>query len=124
MAYYTIEGCTGNHVEYDEDGGEIETDCSYEVGNKFEIFLDHFMGVLMHSSNGMGALEVEESRATCVDCNEPIADGAHDHFKLPFADAYGADVEGTPSATSDSVWFKVDYGDGWKFDVRISESRD
>ena len=124
MSYYTIEGCTGNHVEYDEDGDEIEADCSFEVGNKFEIFLDHFKRVLAHERNGMGELLVGESGPTCADCNETIADGAETRFSLPFADYYGADVEVTPSATSNSVWFKVDYGNGWKFDVRVSESRD
>ena len=125
MSYYTIEGCTGNHVEYDEDGDEIEGDCSYRIGNKFQIFQDFFFDMLKHKDSAIDHDYVIEMEPTCADCNEAITDGAEGRFDTPdtVSGFYGADVKRTPSATSNSVWFKVDYGDGWKFDVRVSEAR-
>ena len=121
-----VKGCIGDHIAYDEDDCEYYEEGSREIGNKFEIFKRFFFELLIHEDSAIDHDYVIEMEPTCTDCNEKIADGAEGRFDTPdtVSGFYGADVEGTPSATSDSLWFKVDYGNGWKFDVRISESRD
>lgn len=119
-----IKGCIGDHIAYDEDDCEYYEAGSYEVGNKFEIFKDFFFDLLRHEDCAIDHDYVSEMEPTCAGCNENVADGAEGFFRTPntVSGFYGAEVT-VKHKGAFSVRLEVDYGNGWKFDVRVSEAR-
>jgi hypothetical protein len=123
--------CNDDHCCADCDDREYAGGLGDQVGNKLDIIRSFFKGLLADSDNALSGLFVTESEPTCGWCRSVIQDGAEECFRLPTTvpSWYAADVEdhsllvdGKLDPQVESAFLQVDYGNGWKFDIKITKS--
>ena len=121
------EYCNDDHCCADCDNRDHAGDLADQVGNKVDIMRSFFKSMLGWEGNQLTELCVCEREPTCAWCRSVIQDGVEDFYRMPAGFAGDVEdhsllVDGKLPSNVESAFLQVDYGNGWKFDIKISKS--